>query len=46
MISGDRTNTVCYTNGCLRSNVIPDDGYGERPKHIYVHIHIYVEFLK
>jgi hypothetical protein len=32
--------TVCYvyTNGCLRSNVTPDDGHGKRPKH--------VEFLK
>jgi hypothetical protein len=24
---------VCYTNGCLCSNVTPDDGHGERPKH-------------
>jgi hypothetical protein len=30
--------TVCYTNGCLCSNVTPDDGHGECPKH--------VEFLK
>jgi hypothetical protein len=30
--------TVCYTNGCLCSNVTADDGQGERPKH--------VEFLK
>jgi hypothetical protein len=30
--------TVCYTNGCLCSNVTPDDGHGGHPKH--------VEFLK
>jgi hypothetical protein len=30
--------TVCYTSGCLCSNVTPDDCHGERPKH--------VEFLK
>jgi hypothetical protein len=26
--------TVCYTNGCLCSNVTPDDGHDERPKHV------------
>jgi hypothetical protein len=26
--------TVFYTNGCLCSNVTPDDGHDERPKHV------------
>jgi hypothetical protein len=26
--------TVCYTNGCLCSNVSPDDGHGESLKHV------------
>jgi hypothetical protein len=26
--------TVCYNNGCLCSNVTPDDGHGERPKRV------------
>jgi hypothetical protein len=26
--------TVCYTNGSLCSNVIPEDGHDERPKHV------------
>jgi hypothetical protein len=26
--------TVCYTNGCLCSNVTPEDGHDERPKHV------------
>jgi hypothetical protein len=28
---------VCYTNGCLCSNVTADDGHGERPKHAEFH---------
>jgi hypothetical protein len=26
--------TVCYANGCLCSNVTPEDGHDERPKHV------------
>jgi hypothetical protein len=26
--------TVCYTNGFLCSNVTPEDGHDERPKHV------------
>jgi hypothetical protein len=26
--------TDCYTNGCLCSNVTPEDGHDERPKHV------------
>jgi hypothetical protein len=33
--------TLCYTV-CLRSNVTPDDGHGERPKHV----EFLIEFLK
>jgi hypothetical protein len=33
---------MCYTNSRLSSNVIPDDGHGERPKHV----ELLIEFLK
>jgi hypothetical protein len=34
--------TIYYTNGCQCSNVTPDDGHGERPKHG----EFLIEFLK
>jgi hypothetical protein len=33
---------ACYNNDCLCSNVTPDDGHGERPKHV----EFLIEFLK
>jgi hypothetical protein len=33
---------ICYSNGCLFSNISPDGGHGKLPKHV----EFLIEFLK